>query len=104
MKSGEIFLFKLHSPRNFIAGGGVFVDTDILPVHWLGVSNGAATLTEMRRRIAFYRNHPEEPQQDYMIGCRILTQPFFFPEQEWVLINMLAYWWLSQASRKSPRG
>ena len=25
IKPGELFLFKLHSPRNYIAGGGVFV-------------------------------------------------------------------------------
>jgi len=30
LKSGELFLFKLHSPRNFIVGGGVFAHSDIL--------------------------------------------------------------------------
>lgn len=24
LKTGELFLFKLHSPRNFIVGGGIF--------------------------------------------------------------------------------
>ena len=31
LQSGELFLFKLHSPRNFIVGGGVFARADILP-------------------------------------------------------------------------
>src|SRR5262245_17984758 len=28
---GELFLFKLHSPDNFIVGGGVFAHANILP-------------------------------------------------------------------------
>ena len=40
----------------------------------------------MRKRIAFYRNQPDDPREDYMIGCRILTQPFFFPEHQWIPI------------------
>jgi putative restriction endonuclease len=31
LQPGELFLFKLHSPRNFIVGGGVFAHSDILP-------------------------------------------------------------------------
>jgi putative restriction endonuclease len=58
LKPGELFLFKLHSPRNFIVGGGVFARADILPVSlaWeaFGVGNGAQSLLEMRKRIAFY--------------------------------------------------
>ena len=49
-------------------------------------SNGAPTLLGMRKRIAFYRNQADDPRQDYMIGCRILTQPFFFPEQQWIQV------------------
>src|SRR5687768_18468815 len=29
---GELFLFKLHSPRNYIVGGGVFAHSSLLPV------------------------------------------------------------------------
>ncbi len=90
LRPGELFLFKLHSPRNFIVGGGVFAHADILPVSlaWaaFGTSNGVLTLAEMRKRIAFYRKKPDDPHQDYMIGCRILTQPFFFPEDQWMPI------------------
>ncbi|MGP0093988.1 MAG: HNH endonuclease [Xanthobacteraceae bacterium] len=90
LQPGELFLFKLHAPRHFIVGGGVFVRADILPssLAWesFGTSNGAASLIEMRSRIAHYRDQPDNPRQDYMIGCRILTQPFFFPEHQWLSI------------------
>lgn len=90
LHAGELFLFKLHAPRNFIVGGGVFARADILPTSlaWdtFGVSNGASSLPEMRERIARYRDEADDPRQDYMIGCRILTQPFFLPEAEWIPI------------------
>ena len=28
----ELFVFKLHSPRNFIVGGGVFAHATLLPI------------------------------------------------------------------------
>jgi putative restriction endonuclease len=28
---GELFLFKLHSPNNFIVGGGIFAYANVLP-------------------------------------------------------------------------
>jgi putative restriction endonuclease len=31
LRPGELFLFKLHAPRNFVVGGGVFARADILP-------------------------------------------------------------------------
>lgn len=90
LQPGELFLFKLHAPRNFIVGGGVFARADILPVSlaWdaFGLSNGAASLLDMRKRIAYYRNESDDFRQDYPIGCRILTQPFFFPEDQWIPI------------------
>jgi putative restriction endonuclease len=88
LQPGELFLFKLHSPRNFIVGGGVFARADILPlsITWdaFGTRNGTLTLQEMRKRIAFYRKEPDDPRQDYLIGSRVLTQPFFFPEDQWI--------------------
>jgi putative restriction endonuclease len=90
LRPGELFLFKLHAPRNFIVGGGVFARADILPMSlaWeaFGVSNGAPSLAEMRRRIAFYRSVPDDLRQDYLIGCRVLTQPFFLTETEWIAV------------------
>ena len=40
----------------------------------------------MRDRIARYRKQTDDPRQDYMIGCRVLTQPFFLPDTEWIPI------------------
>jgi putative restriction endonuclease len=88
LRPGELFLFKLHAPRNFVVGGGVFARADILPTSlaWdaFGVTNGAASLPEMRERIARYRNQTDDRRQDYLIGCRIITQPFFLRETEWI--------------------
>ena len=59
LKEGELFLFKLHAPRNFIVGGGVFFRADTLPcsLAWeaFGEANGAASLVQMRARVARYR-------------------------------------------------
>jgi putative restriction endonuclease len=88
---GELFLFKLHAPRNFIVGGGWFAHATTLPcsLAWeaFGEENGAATLREMRARIARYANRSAEDREDFHIGCRILTQPFFLPEYAWIPVG-----------------
>jgi HNH endonuclease len=88
LEPGELFLFKLHSPRNFIVGGGVFAYANSLPcsLAWeaFGDSNGANSLLEMRSRIAKYRRTTPDDRSDFAIGCRILTQPFFLPETRWI--------------------
>jgi putative restriction endonuclease len=88
LQPGELFLFKLHSPLNFIVGGGVFGHASILPVSlaWdaFGVKNGARSLAEMQARIAHYRRDDGRTQEDFRIGCRILESPFFFPREQWI--------------------
>ncbi|MGY4573513.1 HNH endonuclease [Bradyrhizobium sp. USDA 3256] len=88
LEPGELFLFKLHAPRNFIVGGGVFAHANSLPctLAWeaFGESNGAGSLVEMRQRIAKYRRALPSDRTDFTIGCRILTQPFFLPEEQWI--------------------
>jgi len=88
LRPGEPFLFKLHSPRNRIVGGGVFAYATILPVSlaWeaFGDKNGANSLAEMRSRLAHYRRAVEDPQLDYRIGCIMLEQPFFLEERDWI--------------------
>lgn len=85
---GELFLFKLHSPRNFIVGGGVFAHWSPLPVSlvWdaFGEKNGAASLGEMRARLGRYRDTAEDPHADYVVGCILLEQPFFLAESDWI--------------------
>ena len=55
LSPGEPFLFKLHSPHNYIAGGGFFAHSTILSVSlaWetFGEKNGAGSFLEMRRLI-----------------------------------------------------
>ena len=88
LQPGEMFLFKLHAPRNMIVGGGIFAYASALPcsLAWaaFGESNGAHSAQEMRARIARYRKTDPRDRSDFEIGCRILTQPFFFEEREWI--------------------
>lgn len=90
LQPGELFLFKLHSPDNFIVGGGVFAHANELPcsLAWeaFGEANGARTLAEMRSRIARYRRIDTKDRSDFKIGCRILTQPFFLSDSEWIAV------------------
>jgi len=85
---GEPFLFKLHSPRNFIVGGGFFTKFLQLPVSlaWeaFGEANGATSLEQVRLRIAKYRKHSIGPTEDPQIGCILLEEPFFFEESDWI--------------------
>ena len=88
LQPGELFLLKLHAPYNVIVGGGVFAYANVMPcsLAWeaFGEANGAETLQEMRNRISRYRNVDPRDPSDFKIGCRILTQPFFFDESEFI--------------------
>jgi len=88
LQPGELFLFKLHSPRNFIAGGAFFSKFTSLPVSlaWeaFGQGNGARSLDEVRARISHYRHTSIAPGEDPTIGCILLEEPFFWPESEWI--------------------
>ncbi len=88
LRPGEMFLFKLHAPRNVIVGGGIFAYANALPcsLAWEAFreANGARSAQEMRTRIARYRHLDPANRDDFEIGCRILTQPFFFEERDWI--------------------
>lgn len=88
LQPGELFLFKLHAPRNVIVGGGIFAYANALPcsLAWeaFAEANGARSAQEMRARIAQYRRADPGDRSDFEIGCRILTQPFFFAEADWI--------------------
>ena len=83
-----MFLFKLHAPRNVIVGGGIFAYANVLPCSlvWEAFkeANGARSEQEMRARIAQYRRAGPGDRNDFNVGCRILTQPFFFVERDWI--------------------
>ena len=84
---GELFLFKLRAPRNVIVGGGFFAHFSRLPcsLAWdaFGEKNGAHTFGEFRNKIEVLRKAPHS-LDDYVIGCILLEQPFFFPEADWI--------------------
>ena len=88
LQPGEIFLFKLHAPRNVIVGGGIFAYANALPcsLAWEAFkeANGARSGREMRAGIARYRRTDPGDRSDFEVGCRILTQPFFFAERDWI--------------------
>jgi putative restriction endonuclease len=90
LSPGELFLFKLHSPLDYIVGGGVFAHSSLLPISlaWesFGLSNGARSLSEMRRCVEKFRPHAASRASDYTIGCILLEQPFFLPQNAWIPI------------------
>jgi putative restriction endonuclease len=90
LKPGEPLLFKLHSPQNFIVGGGFFSHFTRLPVSlaWdaFGYKNGAQSFTKMRDRVWKYRKSQPSSSSDEMIGCILLQQPFFFETNDWIPI------------------
>lgn len=88
VEENEMFLFKLHSPQDFIVGGGFFVKYSLVPTYlaWdaFGIKNGTRSLKELNDRINKYRGRNNILQNNPQIGCIILTEPFFFNEEEWI--------------------
>jgi putative restriction endonuclease len=86
LKPGEPFLFKLHSPDNFVVGGGHFVRYSALPTSlaWdaFGPKNGVSSLEELNARLRRYRR--ADAAIDPIIGCNVLAEPFFFPRSSWI--------------------
>jgi putative restriction endonuclease len=88
LQPGEILLFKLHSPENYIAGGGFFTRFLQLPIGmaWdtFGEENGVRSLTEMRERVGKYRKEAIKPQDNPIVGCIMLAEPFFWDRSLWI--------------------
>lgn len=88
LSEGDLFLFKLHSPDNFIVGGGAFARFSRLPssLAWdaFGEKNGAPSFPEMQRRIAKYRRGDMDARTPFTIGCILLQAPFFLERTDWV--------------------
>ena len=86
LQPGEPFLFKLHSPQNYIVGGGYFVRYSALPASlaWEAFEqkNGVSSFHELRVRIGRYRR--ENVSVDPIIGCNVLAEPFFWPRERWI--------------------
>ncbi|PKB25317.1 putative restriction endonuclease [Novosphingobium kunmingense] len=90
LQPGDMFLFKLKGADAAIAGGGVFGHASLAPLSlaWdaFGRKNGNNSLSDMRATIAKLRHQsaPLEQREDPVIGCRILTEPFFWPRDRWI--------------------
>lgn len=91
LSPGEPLLFKLHSPNNYVVGGGFFSHYTVLPASFawgvFGEKNGAKTESEMRRRIEKYRQVQPGSASDYNVGCILLQSPFFFTRDEWIPVS-----------------
>lgn len=87
LQFGDVFLFKLHSPLDFIAGGGIFVRHTFLPLSlaWqsFGEKNGVPDYDTFEKRILEHRSTAELTRQ---LGCTILVEPFFWPRESWIPI------------------
>lgn len=88
LQAGEPFLFKLHSPENFIVGGGFFVRYSPLPASlaWEAFEgkNGVTSLEDLISRVRRYR--ADDQSIDPVIGCNVLAEPFFLPRSEWISV------------------
>jgi putative restriction endonuclease len=82
---GELFAFRLKSPRNRIGGFGTLSSSSVLPLQFaweaFGRANGVPSYEALRGLISRYRAAPADGTTP--IGCRILTQPVFLPEELW---------------------
>jgi putative restriction endonuclease len=78
LQPGELFLFKSKYPHHRIIGGAFFVrhTTLSLDLAWkaFGTANGTDSLDKLRRMI---QGHRKNNDFNPIIGCTILTQPFY---------------------------
>ena len=85
IKKGELFLFKLHSPENYIAGGGYYLRHDFLPLRFawdtFGQNNGVLDYRTFESRIL---EHRDQVELALKLGCTVLVEPFFWPRELWI--------------------
>ena len=88
LKENELFLFKLHSPDNYIVGGGFFVSYSSMPIEtaWKAfeLQNGVTSRNELYDRIRKYRSKNNKIHDNEYIGCTILTDVFYFDRPDWI--------------------
>ncbi len=86
LRENEMFLFKLRYPMNAIVGGGFFASFSFLPPYlaWdvFGEKNGVRSAEELMERSQRLSKGVVIPSRN--IGCIILTDPFWFSEDEWI--------------------
>jgi putative restriction endonuclease len=87
-ETGSPFLFKLHSPLNYIVGGGFFVKYSALPTSlaWQAFEekNGASDYESFLELIRKHRAGQEKTEHNPEIGCIVLASPFFWERDMWL--------------------
>ncbi len=82
---GEPFFFKSHYPHNRIVGGGFYSGFAALTIsqawEYFGEANGVKSLEEMRQLVDRYRRARIPHEKDPLIGCILVRDPRFFPEE-----------------------
>jgi len=82
---GTLYLFKLRTPNDVIVGGGWFAHFSVLPcfLAWqaFGEKNGVASQDDLIRQTDLSRQ-----SRTSELGCNLLLQPFFLPEEDWIPI------------------
>ena len=85
---GELLVFRLKSPRNKIGGFGVFSSHSLLPIQLAWDSFGPCKSTVIIRGTADRNCGSIEGDRAIgpmtNIGCTILVEPIFFPNDLWV--------------------
>jgi putative restriction endonuclease len=88
LNPNDLFLFKLKKPYYAIVGGGFFVKYSLLPISlaWeaFGRKNGTKNYTEFSERLRKYREKNRIDISYPYVGCIILTEPFFFEQEDWI--------------------
>ena len=87
VEPGSLWLLKLKSPRDCIAGAGVFTHYSVLPLQmaWdaFGTHNGVPTLQDFRSVILRYKG-PGADSWNVSVGCAILNDVVYLPRELWV--------------------
>ncbi|MCE5193087.1 HNH endonuclease [bacterium] len=87
VEPGSLWLFKLHSPLDFIVGAGVFMHYSVLPLQlaWdvFGIRNGVPTLDAFRKAIMWHKQ-PGTDSWNTDVGCAVLDQVVYLPRELWV--------------------
>lgn len=87
---GGLFLFRLKSPINMIAGGGILVTATRYPISgaWEAFreKNGVSSYHDLFTAINGYRvkNGSTPATADTPVGCIVLERPFFLPQRSWI--------------------
>lgn len=87
VEPGSLWLLKLKSPHDCIAGVGVFMHYSVLPLQmaWdaFGTHNGMPTLQDLRTVVLRYKG-PRADSWNVNVGCAILNQVVYLPQELWV--------------------